>query len=88
MELISRSDGLWNPAVIETALITYADLFHVRRIVPEQPLFDHYAVFPVPHGAHGNGKLLSRGLNEFPVTDRHGFGKGPGHNSYYGGIFP
>src|SRR5512143_1260411 len=68
-------------------LFSYSNLRHVCRIVPEQPFFDHDAVFPMPHGAHIDGKFLARGLNELPVPDRHGLGKGSCHYSYYGSPF-
>ena len=40
------------------------------------------------HRTHVDRKLFACGLNEFPVTDRHGLGKGPGHNPYHASKFP
>jgi len=38
--------------------ILQANLFHIGLIIPVQPLFDHYDIFPMPYGAHGQRKLL------------------------------
>jgi len=48
-------------------------LLHVRRIVPEQPFFNHNAVLPTTHGTHGYGEPLVRGLDKLPVPYRHGW---------------
>jgi hypothetical protein len=41
------------------SLISYSNLLHVRRIVPEQPFFNHHTILLMPYGAHVDRELLA-----------------------------
>jgi len=56
-------------------------------MVSEQSFFNRNAILSMPHSTHGDGRLLARGLDKLPGPDRHGLGKGAGHDIYHGDIF-
>src|SRR6266850_1900763 len=68
------------------ALLCQADLSHVCLVIPEQMFLTHHSMIPNPDGNHRHLERFAGGLNEFTVSDGHGFGKRALEHSSHSGI--